>query len=103
MAPVKTDERGAHRFAEGLNWFWSEKRNRVLLLLAGLFLFAYFVPFASERVSAAVQESFLTLSEYAQQHALLCLVPAFSFLYSGPAINILAIVLTAKVLGVQLG
>lgn len=29
--------------------------------------------------------------------------PAVSFLYSGPAINILAIVLTAKVLGLRLG
>jgi uncharacterized protein len=29
--------------------------------------------------------------------------PAVAFLYSGPAINILAIVLTAKVLGIQLG
>lgn len=29
--------------------------------------------------------------------------PAVSFLYSGPAINVLAIILTAKVLGVQLG
>lgn len=146
---------------------WSERKNRLLMLLIGVFLFAYFVPFGSERVSAAIQESFLMLSEYAQQHVLLCLVPAFfiagaimifldqqsvirylgpdakklvaygvasvsgtilavcsctvlpifkgiykkgagigpavSFLYSGPAINILAIVLTAKVLGIQLG
>jgi uncharacterized membrane protein YraQ (UPF0718 family) len=29
--------------------------------------------------------------------------PASSFLYSGPAINVLAIVLTAKILGVELG
>ncbi|MFP4134155.1 MAG: permease [Halothece sp.] len=29
--------------------------------------------------------------------------PAITFLYSGPAINVLAIILTAKVLGVQLG
>lgn len=162
-----TGKRGISRIGQGMSGFWSEKKNRVLVLLAGIFLFAYFVPFASERVSAAVQESFLMLSEYAQEHVLLCLVPAFfiagaimifldqqsvirylgpdarkvvaysvasvsgtilavcsctvlpifkgiykkgagigpavSFLYSGPAINILAIVLTAKVLGVQLG
>lgn len=143
------------------------KQNRALLILAGVFLFAYFVPFSSGRVAGAVQESFLMLAEYARQHVLLCLVPAFfiagaitvflnqqsvirylgpqakkivaysvasvsgailavcsctvlplfkgiykkgagigpavSFLYSGPAINILAIVLTAKVLGFQLG
>ncbi|GAB4360705.1 MAG: hypothetical protein Kow0060_16020 [Methylohalobius crimeensis] len=29
--------------------------------------------------------------------------PAVAFLYSGPAINVLAIVLTAKVLGSELG
>jgi uncharacterized membrane protein YraQ (UPF0718 family) len=147
--------------------FLQNKHHRALLILAGVFLFAYFVPFSSERVSAAVQESFLMLAEYARQHVLLCLVPAFfiagaitvflnqqsvirylgpqakkivaysvasvsgtilavcsctvlplfkgiyrkgagigpavSFLYSGPAINVLAIVLTAKVLGFQLG
>jgi uncharacterized membrane protein YraQ (UPF0718 family) len=147
--------------------FLKTKQNQALLLLFGVFLFAYFVPFSSQRVSGAVQESFLMLAEYARQHVLLCLVPAFfiagaitvflnqqsvirylgpqakkivaysvasvsgtilavcsctvlplfkgiykkgaglgpavSFLYSGPAINILAIVLTAKVLGFQLG
>ena len=147
--------------------FLQNKQNRALLILAGVFLFAYFVPFSSTRVSAAVQESFLMLAEYARQHVLLCLVPAFfiagaitvflnqqavirylgpqakkvvaysvasvsgtilavcsctvlplfkgiyrkgagigpavAFLYSGPAINVLAIVLTAKVLGFQLG
>ena len=147
--------------------FLQDKQNRALLILAGIFLFAYFVPFGSERVSAALRESFLMLSEYAREHVLLCLVaaffiagaitvflnqqavirylgpqarkivaygvasvsgtilavcsctvlplfkgiykkgagigPAVSFLYSGPAINVLAIVLTAKVLGFQLG
>ena len=147
--------------------FLRNKQNRALLILAGVFLFAYFVPFSSARVSAALQESFLMLAEYARQHVLLCLVPAFfiagaitvflnqqavirylgpqakkivaysvasvsgtilavcsctvlplfkgiyrkgagigpavAFLYSGPAINVLAIVLTAKVLGFQLG
>jgi len=147
--------------------FLQDKQNRALLILAGIFLFAYFVPFGSERVSAALRESFLMLSEYAREHVLLCLVPAFfiagaitvflnqqavirylgpqarkivaygvasvsgtilavcsctvlplfkgiykkgagigpavAFLYSGPAINVLAIVLTAKVLGLQLG
>jgi uncharacterized membrane protein YraQ (UPF0718 family) len=143
------------------------KQNRALLILLGVFLLAYFVPFSSGRVSAAVQESFLMLAEYAREHVLLCLVPAFfiagaitvflnqqavirylgpqakkivaysvasvsgtilavcsctvlplfkgiykkgagigpavAFLYSGPAINVLAIVLTAKVLGLRLG
>ncbi len=141
--------------------------NLALLLLAGGFLLAYFVPFGNPTVSGAIGEAFRMLSEYARQHVLLCLVPAFfiagaimvfldqqavirylgpsakkltaysvasvsgsilavcsctvlplfkgiyrkgaglgpavAFLYSGPAINILAIVLTAKVLGLQLG
>ena len=137
------------------------------LILAGAFIVAYFVPFGNERVQRAVLESFFMLQDYARQHVLLCLVPAFfiagaisvfvsqtavmkylgpaahkclsysvasvsgtvlavcsctvlplfagiyrmgagigpatAFLYSGPAINILAIVLSAKVLGWQIG
>ncbi|GAB6091180.1 permease [Spirochaeta dissipatitropha] len=144
-----------------------ERKNRLLLIMTGIFLLAFFMPWESPRVAAAVQESFSMLGEYAREHVLLCLVPAFfiagaisiflnqqsvikylgpdapkpiaygvasvsgtilavcsctvlplfkgiykkgaglgpavSFLYSGPAINVLAIILTAKVLGVQLG
>ena len=157
----------ASRLGSGLAALWAEKKNRALLALAGIFLAAFFIPFSSPRVSAAVHESFLMLGEYARQHVLLCLVPAFfiagaitvfldqqavmrylgpqankllaytvaslsgtilavcsctvlpifkgiykkgaglgpavSFLYSGPAINVLAIVLTAKVMGWKLG
>ncbi|ADK85631.1 permease [Desulfarculus baarsii DSM 2075] len=131
------------------------------------FLAAYFVPWGGERVGAALIEAFMMLQEYAREHVLLCLVPAFfiagaiavfvsqaavlkyfgpqarkllsysvasvsgsvlavcsctvlplfagiytrgagigpatAFLYSGPAINVLAIVLTARILGWQLG
>jgi hypothetical protein len=141
--------------------------NKRLLLVAGIFVAAYFIPFTTPRVAGAVQEAFLMLSEYAQQHVILCLVPAMfiagaitvflnqqsvmrylgpdakrpiaygvaalsgtilavcsctvlpifkgiykkgaglgpavAFLYSGPAINILAIVLSAKVFGWKLG
>jgi uncharacterized membrane protein YraQ (UPF0718 family) len=147
--------------------FWGEKKNRLLTAMAAVFLIAFLVPWSAPRVATAVQESFLMLGEYAREHVLLCLVPAFfiagaitvflnqqsvirylgpdapklvaygvasvsgtilavcsctvlplfkgiykkgaglgpavSFLYSGPAINILAIILTAKVLGLQLG
>jgi hypothetical protein len=157
----------AARWKDRLAAFFAEKKNRALLVLAGVFLAAFFIPFSTPRVSAAAQESVLMLSEYARQHVLLCLVPAFfiagaitvflnqqsvirylgpqakkwiaysvasvsgailavcsctvlplfkgiykkgaglgpavSFLYSGPAINVLAIVLTAKVLGWRLG
>ena len=144
---------------------WSP--NKKLLVVFGVFLAAYFIPWGSVRVSGAVNEAFLMLMEYAQQHVLLCLVPAMfiagaitvflnqqavmrylgpdayrltaygvasvsgailavcsctvlpifkgiykkgagigpavAFLYSGPAINILAIVLSAKVFGWKLG
>jgi uncharacterized membrane protein YraQ (UPF0718 family) len=146
---------------------WYKHPNFKLLLLSGIFLFAFLVPFSHPKVNSAIQEAFMMLTEYAQDHVLLCLVPAFfiagaimvflnrqsvikylgpkankfvaysvasvsgailavcsctvlplfkgiykkgsgigpavSFLYSGPAINILAIVLTAKVLGAELG
>ncbi len=135
--------------------------------MAGVFVVAVVIPWSEPRIAAAVNEAFLMAGEYAREHVLLCLVPAFfiagaitvflnqqsvirylgptaprlvaygvasvsgtilavcsctvlplfkgiyekgaglgpaiSFLYSGPAINILAIILTAKVLGVQLG
>ncbi len=143
------------------------KDGKIFLILVGVFLLAYFVPFASLLVRRSALEAFLLLQEYAREHVLLCLVPALfiagaisvfisqrsvikylgagankvlaygvasvsgailavcsctviplfagiyrrgaglgpaiAFLYSGPAINILAIVLTARVLGIQLG
>ena len=50
--------------------------NKKLIYLLGVFLAAYLIPWSSSRVSGAVQEAFLMLSEYARQHVLLCLVPA---------------------------
>jgi uncharacterized protein len=150
-----------------LERFWGDQKSRLLTIMTGVFLLAFFVPWSAPRVSSAVTEAFLMLGEYAREHVLLCLVPAFfiagaitvflnqqavikylgpeapklvaysvasvsgtilavcsctvlplfkgiykkgaglgpavSFLYSGPAINVLAIILTAKVLGLQLG
>lgn len=144
---------------------WSPGRK--LLLVFGVFLAAFFIPWELPRVLGAINEAFLMLGEYARQHVLLCLVPAMfiagaitvflnqqaimrylgpdanrftaygvasvsgailavcsctvlpifkgiykkgagigpavAFLYSGPAINILAIVLSAKVFGWKLG
>ncbi len=155
------------RFRNKLNEIWSEPKNKLLTIMFGVFLLAFFVPWEAPRVSAALQESFLMLNYYAREHVILCLIPAFfiagamtvflnqqsvikylgpdapklvaysvasvsgtilavcsctvlplfkgiykkgaglgpavSFLYSGPAINVLAIILTAKVLGLQLG
>jgi uncharacterized membrane protein YraQ (UPF0718 family) len=143
-----------------------EERNKFLVIL-GVFLAAYFIPISNLRVQGALIESFAMLHEYAREHVLLCLVPAFfiaggisvfisqdavmkylgpnakrwvsysvasvsgsilavcsctvlpifsgiymrgaglgpatAFLYSGPAINIMAIIITARVLGPELG
>jgi uncharacterized protein len=138
-----------------------------LLLLASAFAAAYFLPIESPRAQGAFLEGLFLLKDYARQHVLLCLVPAFfiagaigqfisqgavlrylgasaprpvaygvasvsgsilavcsctvlplfagiyrrgaglgpatAFLYSGPAINVLAMILTARVLGLDLG
>ena len=143
------------------------KDRWVFLLFVGVFLAAFFIPFDQLNVQRALVESFSLLQEYAREHVLLCLIPAFfiagaisvfikqtsvikyfgaqarkvlsysvasisgsilavcsctvlplfasiytrgagigpatAFLYSGPAVNILAIILTAKVLGTKLG
>jgi len=143
------------------------KEWQKLLLIIGIFLGAYYIPWDSTLIRQSGLESFMMLQEYARQHVLTCLIPAFfiagaitvfvsqaavlkyfgakankflsysvasvsgsvlavcsctvlplfagiytrgagigpatAFLYSGPAINVLAIILTAKVLGWQLG
>lgn len=143
-----------------------KERDKFLLML-GIFLLAFYVPFQNPRVQSAILEAFYMLQDYAQKHVLTCLVPAFfiagaisifvsqasvlkyfgsgankilsysvasvsgtvlavcsctvlplfagiykrgagigpavAFLYSGPAINVLAIILTARVLGFDLG
>ncbi len=144
-----------------------KKEAKVFLLLMAGFLVAYFLPVDSSRFQGAVLEALRLVKWYAQEHVLLCLVPAFfiagaigvfisqnavmkyfgpkankllsygvasvsgtilavcsctvlpifggiymrgaglgpaiAFLYSGPAINVLAIVMTARVLGAPLG
>jgi uncharacterized membrane protein YraQ (UPF0718 family) len=57
-----------------------------LIGLAAAFLILYFLPVGTARFDGAVIESFQ-------------LGPASAFLYSGPAINALAIILTARILG----
>jgi len=144
-----------------------KRQLQIFAAILAVFLLAYLVPFSSATVRGAIMEAFLMLQEYAQQHVLLCLVPAFfiagaiavfvsqgsvmkylggkankvvaygvasvsgailavcsctvlplfagiykrgaglgpaiSFLYSGPAINILAIILTGRILGIEFG
>ncbi len=143
------------------------KDKWMFLLFILVFLAVYFIPFGHVRIQDALNEAFVLLQEYAREHMLFCLVPAFfiagaisvfvrkasvikyfgakakkilsysvasvsgsvlavcsctvlplfasiytrgagigpasAFLYSGPAINVLAIILTAKVLGYRLG
>jgi len=147
-----------------MNW---KEQYKSFLWITGFFLFAYFMPIENPTFKSALNEAFVLAKWYAQEHVLLCLIPAFfiagviavfisqasvvkyfgakakkwkaylvaagsgtilavcsctvlplfssihkrgaglgpavSFLYSGPAINILAIILTARILGFELG
>jgi uncharacterized membrane protein YraQ (UPF0718 family) len=138
-----------------------------LVAFVGAFFALYYLPLGVPRFDSAVMEALHLTKWYAQEHVLLCLVPAFfiagavavfisqasvikylganapkvlaygvasvsgtimavcsctilplfagiyrigaglgpavAFLYSGPAINVLAIILTARVLGLELG
>jgi len=143
------------------------KERTKLLLIVGIFLAAFYIPWSHPIIRQSGLEAFMMLQEYAREHVLTCLIPAFfiagaiavfvsqasvlkyfgakankilsysvasvsgtilavcsctvlplfagiytrgagigpatAFLYSGPAINVLAISLTAKILGWQLG
>ncbi len=142
-------------------------QGRLIALMVVAFLTIYFLPAENTRFDNAVLEAIRLTHWYAQEHVILCLLPAFviagamavyisqgsvlrylgpqaskpvalgvgsvsgtllavcsctvlplfggiykrgaglgaaiAFLYSGPAINIMAIVVTAKVLGAELG
>ncbi len=143
------------------------KERTKLLWIAAAFCAAYYIPWGHPLIRQSGLEAFMMLQEYAREHVLTCLIPAFfiagaiavfvsqasvlkyfgarankwlsysvasvsgtilavcsctvlplfagiytrgagigpatAFLYSGPAINVLAITLTAKILGWQLG
>jgi hypothetical protein len=143
------------------------KERTKLAYLILIFLAAYYIPWNHPLIRQSGLEAFMMLREYAREHVLTCLIPAFfiagaisvfvsqasvlkyfgaqaskllsysvasvsgtilavcsctvlplfagiytrgagigpatAFLYSGPAINILAITLTAKILGWKLG
>lgn len=143
------------------------KERTKLLLIVLIFAGCYYIPWGNTTIRQSGLEAFMMLQEYAREHVLTCLVPAFfiagaiavfvsqasvlkyfgatankilsysvasvsgtvlavcsctvlplfagiytrgagigpatAFLYSGPAINVLAIVLTARILGWQLG
>ena len=145
---------------------WKDEWKK-LAWIVGAFLVCFYLPVGKERFDTAILEALHLVKWYAQEHVLLCLVPAFfiagaiavfvsqasvmkylgarthkvlaygvasvsgtilavcsctvlplfagiyrmgaglgpatAFLYSGPAINVLAITLTARVLGLKLG
>ena len=144
-----------------------KKEGKILLAIGIVFLAFFYLPLGVPRFDNAIFEALYLTKWYAQQHVILCLVPAFfiaggisvfisqqsvmkylgaqankfiaygvasvsggilavcsctilplfagiykmgaglgpavTFLYSGPAINVMAIVLTANVLGIKLG
>lgn len=146
--------------------YWKQEWKSFLTIFV-IFLICYYLPVGTPRFDNAVLEAFHLVKWYAQEHVLLCLIPAFfiagaigvfisqasvmkylgakankvlaygvaavsgtilavcsctilplfsgiykmgaglgpacAFLYSGPAINVLAIVLTARILGPELG
>jgi uncharacterized membrane protein YraQ (UPF0718 family) len=143
-----------------------KERTKILIIVL-VFIGAYYIPWSNPTIRQSGLEAFMMLQEYAREHVLTCLIPAFfiagaiavfvsqasvlkyfgasakkvlsysvasisgtvlavcsctvlplfagiytrgagigpatAFLYSGPAINVLAIVLTARILGWQLG
>lgn len=147
-----------------MNW---KTEWKTFLLIATVFVVFFYLPVGTPRFDNAVMESLRLAKWYAQEHVLLCLIPAFfiagaiavfvsqasvlkylgaiankllaygvasisgtilavcsctvlplfagiyrmgagigpatAFLYSGPAINVLAIILTARILGPELG
>ena len=147
-----------------MNW---KEEYKSFLWISAFFLAAYFMPLSSAEFKEALFSAFELLRWYAQEHVLLCLIPAFfiagviavfvnqaavikyfgagtkkwisyaiasvsgtvlavcsctilplfagiykrgaglgpavTFLYAGPAINILGIILTIRILGLEIG
>lgn len=145
----------------------SRKELKILFWIVVLFAAAFFLPIRSETFKTAIDATLDLVKWYAQEHVVLCLLPAFfiagvisvfvsqgavlkyfganakkwlsysvaavsggilavcsctilplftsiykrgaglgpavAFLYSGPAISILSIILTARILGVEMG
>lgn len=53
------------------------KERNIFIFLVGLFLLFYFMPMESALFTGAILSGFKLLNEYARQHVLTCLVPAF--------------------------
>ena len=57
-----------------MNW---KNEWKYLLLIIGVFLACFYLPVGSVRFDNAILEAFHLVKWYAQEHVLLCLVPAF--------------------------
>lgn len=55
----------------------NKKETNLLILLLGLFLFFYFMPMESALFTGAIFSGLSLLNEYAREHVLTCLLPAF--------------------------
>jgi uncharacterized membrane protein YraQ (UPF0718 family) len=55
----------------------NNKETKILILLLGLFLFFYFMPMESALFTGAILSGFVLLNEYAREHVITCLIPAF--------------------------
>ena len=55
----------------------NNKEIKIFVLLAGLFILFYFLPLDSVIFTSAIISGFILLHEYAREHVLTCLVPAF--------------------------
>ena len=56
------------------NW---KKEWKPLIVIVGVFLAAFYLPVGHPRFDRAILEAFHLVKWYAQEHVLLCLVPAF--------------------------
>ncbi len=54
-----------------------KREINIFIFLVGLFLLFYFMPMSSALFTGAILSGFQLLHEYARQHVLTCLVPAF--------------------------
>ena len=53
------------------------KERTKLSLIALAFIAAYYIPWGSSRIRQSGLEAFMMLQEYAREHVLTCLIPAF--------------------------
>ena len=54
-----------------------KRELKILAILLGAFFLAFFMPWNTLRVRQAGLEAFLMLQDYAREHVIFCLVPAF--------------------------